>query len=153
MKILYPPASGKIGDRVAFRSRYGMAMRIHCIPRNGRTNPQQRMRGVFGSNSQGWGRRLSQEQRNRWNVAGPQVMSRPRCGQCGPLTGQQLYEGINSVLGCVGLPPLWEPPARVVFGLSPVRELVITNDEGGARLFLRNAYPVASGVTMSFKGT
>ena len=141
MKILVPPSSGKIGDRVAFKSRYGMAMRIHGPQRNPRTFPQQRMRRVFGGHSQGWGRRLSQEQRDRWNVAGPQVMSHPRCGQFGPLTGEQHYTGINSVLGCVGLPPLWEPPARVVFGLSPVRELVITNDEGGARLFLRLAAP------------
>ena len=36
---------------------------------------------------------------------------------------------------------MWEPPARVVFGLSPVRELVITNDEGGVRLFLKLAAP------------
>jgi hypothetical protein len=68
-------------------------------------------------------------------------MSHPRCGQRGPLTGAQFFEGINSVLGCVGLPPLWEPPARVLFGLSPVRQLVITNDERGVRLFLNLAAP------------
>ena len=43
------------------------------------------------------------------------------------------------MLACCNLPPVWVPPARVVFGLSPVRELVITSDEGGARLFLRLA--------------
>ncbi len=56
-----------------------------------------------------------------------------------PLTGEQLFTGINSVLGCVNLPPIMEPPVRVVFNLSPVREQVITNDEGGVRLFLRLA--------------
>ena len=35
-----------------------------------------------------------------------------------------------------------EPPAPVVFGPSPVGELVITNDEGGVRLFLRVKGPV-----------
>jgi hypothetical protein len=94
------------------------------------------MRGVFGSNPQMWGGRLSQEQRDRWNVAGPQVMSHPRLSQCGPLTGQQHFEQVNCILGCVGLPPVWEPPARVVFGLSPVGQLVITNGEGGVRLWL-----------------
>ena len=74
-------------------------------------------------------------------MAGSQAMSQPKCGQCGALTGEQLYTGINSVLGCVGLPPVWEPPARVIFGLSPVRELVITNDGDGVRLFLRLAAP------------
>ena len=83
-----------------------------------------------------WGGRLSQEQRDRWNVAGPQVMSHPRLSQCGPLTGQQHFEQVNCILGCVGLPPVWEPPARVVFGLSPVGQLVITNGEGGVRLWL-----------------
>ncbi len=34
---------------------------------------------------------------------------------------------------------MWEPPARVVFNLSPVRQLVISNDEEGVRLFLRLA--------------
>ena len=139
MKILFHPASGRWGNQVAYQSRYGQALRNYVIPKDGRTVAQQHMRGVFGRNSQTWGRGLSQEQRDRWNVAGPQVMSRPRCGQCGPLTGQQLHEGINSVLGCVGLPPLWEPPERVVFNLSPVRELVIANDEHGVRLYLRLA--------------
>jgi hypothetical protein len=82
---------------------------------------------------------LSREQRDRWTLAGSQVMSQRRCGQCGPLTGEQHYVGINSVLGCVGLPPVWEPPARVVFGLSPVRELVITNGEEGVRMYVRLA--------------
>ena len=139
MKILFHPASGRWGNQVAFKSRYGQALRNYVIPKNARTVAQQRMRRVFGHNSQAWGPGLSQEQRDRWNVAGPQVMSHPRCGQSGPLTGEQFFTGINSVLGCVGLPPLWEPPARVIFDLSPVRELVLTNDEGGTRLFLKLA--------------
>ena len=97
------------------------------------------MRQVFGRNSQTWGPRLSQPQRDRWSLAGSQVMSHPRCGQQGPLTGEQFFTGINSVLGCVGLPALWEPPARVIFQLSPVRGLVATNDENGVRLFLELA--------------
>lgn len=141
MKILFHPASGRWGNQVAFRSRYGQVLRSYVIPRNGRTPAQQHMRGVFGRTSQTWSPRLSQEQRDRWNVAGPQVMSHPRCGQRGPLTGEQFFTGINSVLGCVGLPPLWEPPARVVFDLSPVRGMVVTNDEGGVHLFLKLAAP------------
>jgi hypothetical protein len=141
MKILFHPASGRWGNQVAFRSRFGQALRNYLVPKNGRTAAQQHMRGVFGRNPQTWGRRLSQEQRDRWNVAGPQVMSHPRCGQHGPLTGEQFFTGINSVLGCVGLPPLWEPPARVVFELSPIRGLVVTNDERGVHLFLKLAAP------------
>ena len=139
MKILFHPASGRWGNQVAFQSRYGQAMRNYCVPRNRRTPAQQHARGIFGHNSSTWGPGLSQEQRDRWNVAGPQVMSHPRCGQRGPLTGEQFYASINSVLGCVGLPALTEPPARVIFQLSPVRGLVATNDGGGARLLLKLA--------------
>jgi hypothetical protein len=141
MKILFHPASGRWGNQVAFRSKYGQALRAYVIPKDGRTTAQQHMRRVFGRNPQSWGRGLSQDQRDRWNVAGPQVMSHPRCGQQGPLTGEQFYTGINSVLGCVGLPPVTEPPARVVFDLSPVRELTIVNDERGPRLLLRVTAP------------
>src|ERR1039458_343957 len=139
MKILFHPASGRWGNQVAYKSRYGQALRNYVIPKNGRTTAQQRMRRVFGHNSQTWGPGLSQQQRDRWNVAGPQVMSHPRCGQYGPLTGEQFFTGINSVLGCVGLPSLLEPPARVIFDLSPVRGLVLTNDADGVRLFLKLA--------------
>jgi hypothetical protein len=114
-------------------------MRTYCLPHNNRLPAQQKMRRVFGRNSQNWGPGLSQPQRDRWSLAGSQVMSHPRCGQNGPLTGEQFFTGINSVLGCVGLPPLWEPPARVIFQLSPVRGLVATNDERGVRLFLELA--------------
>ena len=136
MKVLSPPASGRVGNQVAFKSRFGQAMRSYCIPANRRSAAQQRMRAVFRNPAQWWGGKLSQPQRDRWNLAAAQVMSHPRCGQNGPLIGEQLFTGITSVLGCVGLPPLWEPPARVIFDLSPVRGLVATHDEGGVRLFL-----------------
>jgi hypothetical protein len=104
------------------------------------------MRGVFGSFPQIWGRKLSQAQRDLWNEEGPKVWSHPRCGTRGKLIGEQLFTGLNSVLGCVGLPPVWEPPVRAVFNLSVVRELVITNGEDGVRLFLRLAGPPAEDV-------
>ena len=141
MKILFHPASGRWGNMVAFQSRYGQALRSYVVPRNARTNAQQHMRQVFGSNPQMWGRKLSQAQRDLWNVEGPKVWSHPRCGTRGKLTGEQFFTGINSVLGCVGLPALTEPPARVIFQLSPVRGLVATNDESGVRLFIKLAAP------------
>jgi hypothetical protein len=139
MKILFHPASGRWGNQVAFQSRFGQALRNYVVPRNRRTAAQQHMRRVFGSNPQMWGGKLSQAQRDLWNVEGPKVWSHPRCGTRGKLTGEQFFTGINSVLGCVGLPALWVPPTRVVFNLSVVRELVATNDERGVHLFLRLA--------------
>jgi hypothetical protein len=95
------------------------------------------MRGAFGHHSQGYSRTLSEEQRQRWILAAAQVMSDPRLGQNGPLTGQQLYTSINSVRSRVNLPETLEPPARVAFGPSVVCELVAENTEAGVRLRLR----------------
>ena len=140
MKISIPSRQRSLGrTQVAFESQYGLAMREYCVPKDSHLPAQQRMRQVFGRNSQAWGPGLSQAQRDRWNLAASEVMSHPRCGANGPLIGEQFYTGINSVLGCVGLAPLWEPPARVLFPLTPVRGLVATNDEHGVRLFLELA--------------
>src|ERR1035438_9923068 len=120
MKILDIPKSGKCGQVVAFQSRYGLCLRQLVIPRNTITPARQFMRGAFGHHSQGYSRTLGDEQRHRWIFAGTQVMSDPRLGQNGPLTGQQLYSSINSVRSRVNLPESLEPPARVAFGLSAV---------------------------------
>ena len=95
------------------------------------------MRRAFGHHSQVYSRKLSAEQLDRWSLAGAQVMSDPRLGQNGPLTGQQLYASINSVRSRVDLPATLEPPARVAFGRSAVGELVSENTEAGVRLRLR----------------
>jgi hypothetical protein len=137
MKILDIPKSGKCGQVVAFRSRFGLCLRELVIPRNTITPARQFMRGAFGHHSQGYSRTLGDEQRNRWIFAAAQVMSDPRLGQNGPLTGQQFYTSINSVRSRVNLPETLEPPAPVAFGLSAVGELVAENTEAGMRLRVR----------------
>src|ERR1039458_2748265 len=137
MKILDIPKSGKCGQVVAFQSRNGLCLRQLVSPRNKITPARQFMRAAFGRHSQGYSRKLGDEQRHRWILAGAQVMSDPRLGQNGPLTGQQLYTSINSVRSRVNLPESLEPPARVAFGLSAVGELVSENTEAGVRLRLR----------------
>src|ERR1035441_5439711 len=112
MKILDIPKSGKCGQVVAFQSRYGLCLRQLVSPRNKITPARQFMRGAFGRHSQVFSRKLGDEQLNRWILAGAQVMSDPRLGQHGPLTGQQLYTSINSVRSRVNLPETLEPPAR-----------------------------------------
>src|ERR1035437_800820 len=139
MKILDIPKSGKCGQVVAFQSRYGLCLRQLVSPRNTITPARQFMRRAFGRHSQGYSRKLGEEQRHRWILAGAQVMSDPRLGQNGPLTGQQLYTSINSVRSRVNLPETLEPPARVAFGASAVSELVAENTEAGVRLRLRIA--------------
>jgi hypothetical protein len=139
MKIIDVPKSGKLERVVAFQSRFGLCLRELVIPRNTITEARQHMRGVFGSNSQMWSRRLSQEQRDRWNLAGPRVMSHPQLAQSGPLTGQLLWQSINSVRGRVGLAPVFEPPAPAAFSRSVVGPLGIENGQEGVRMWLEVA--------------
>ena len=143
MKVLTIPSSGKIGQAVFFRSRFGLCQRAYVVPNPRATPARSFMRGLFGNLSHGWGPRLSQDQRDRWNLAASGVMSHPRLAQRGPLTGQQFWQAINSVRGRVGLPPTLEPPAPVVFGPTPIGRLVASNGENGVRLLL----PVTGEVT------
>ena len=137
MKILDIPQSGKRGQIVAFQSRFGLCLRQLVRPRNTRTPARQFMRGAFGRHSQTYSRKLSEEQMDRWQLVAAQVLSDPRLGQSGPLTGQQLFTSINSVRSRVNLPETLEVPARPVFAANPVAELLISNSGNGARLVLR----------------
>ena len=136
MKILDIPQSGKRGVIVAFQSPFGLCHRQFVVPANPQTQARQRMRGSFGRLSSAWGKLLTQAQRNAWDAAGPKVQSHKRLGQSGPLSGQQHFQSINSARACIGLEPLWDPPAPVVFDPSPIGPLVITNGDDGVRLML-----------------
>jgi hypothetical protein len=135
MKVLDIPSSGKRGIVVAYQSRFGLCHRALVVPANTQTPARQHMRRAFGNFARAWGGVLTQIERDRWDQAGPKVQSASRLGS-GPLTGQQHFQGINSARACIGLPPLWEPPAPVVFDPNPVGQLLITNDEVGVRLRL-----------------
>jgi hypothetical protein len=126
MKILDVPQSGKRGNIVAYPGRYGLCHRQYIVPKNTLTPAREHMRGEFGRFAQAWGRLLTQAQREAWNVAGPKVQSKKRLSKSGPLTGQQHFQGISSARACIGKEMLSEPPAPVVFGLSPVGQLTIT---------------------------
>jgi len=136
MKILDVPQSGKRGLTVSYQSPFGLCSRVHFIPKRTVTPARERMWRVFGSNSQMWSRTLSEDQRHRWCATGAKVMSYPRLGQNGPLSGQQFWQSISSVRGCVGLPADLEPPAPVVFDPSPAGRLIIENGADGVRLYV-----------------
>jgi hypothetical protein len=146
MKILSEPSTGKIGNRVAFISRYGQCQRVLVTPKNTWSPARDHMRGSFGRLSRAWGGLLTEAQREAWDVAGPKVQSARRLGKSGPLTGQQHFQGINSARARLGLDMLLTPPAPVVFGPNPVGQLVITNDDNGVRLFLNVPSPVAEDI-------
>ena len=136
MKILDIPQSGKRGLAVSYQSPFGLCSRVHFVPKRTVTPARERMWRVFGSNSQMWSRTLSEDQRHRWCATGAKVMSYPRLGQKGPLSGQQFWQSISSVRGCVGLPADLEPPAPVVFDPSPAGRLIIENGADGVRMYV-----------------
>ncbi len=136
MKILDTPRSGKCGQTVAFQSRYGLCLRQHVPQKTALTPAREQVCAVFGNNSRKWSVRLTEEQRNRWILAGAQAMSHPRLAQKGPLTGQQFWQAISTVRAVVGLPETLEVPVRPVFSHSNVGPLVIENGADGVRLYL-----------------
>jgi hypothetical protein len=137
MKVIDTPRTGKIGNQVAYVSPFGQCYHAYVVPRDPATEAQYRVRENFGSASNGWGLKLTEPQRRRWGLAAQNVPSHPSLGQYSHLSGQQLCVKINSVLRCIGQPPVDEPPAPVVFGPSPVGELVMVNDaQSGVRLLL-----------------
>jgi hypothetical protein len=136
MKILDTPRVNRLGTAVAYRSPFGQCLRTHVVPRNTKSPARDYMRAIFGAISQAWSGKLTDDQHDRWNYAASQVMSHPTLGQKGPLSGQQFHQAINSVRGCVGLPPVLDPPAPVVFPPSVVGQLIIENTDEGVRLYL-----------------
>src|ERR1039458_8040622 len=146
MKVLDIPKSGKCGLTVAYQSRFGNCQRAWVAPSNKQTSARRHMRGAFGRFAPAWGRLLTETQREAWNVAGPKVQSAARLGS-GPLTGQQLFQGLNSARACIGKKEiLLVPPAPVVFEPNPVGQLILTNGEDGARLLLSVTGPVAEDI-------
>jgi hypothetical protein len=136
MKILDIPRSGKCGQTVAYQSRYGLCLRQYVPQKAGLTPARQHSCAVFGGNSRKWSGKLSDEQHDRWILAGAQVLSHPRLAQKGPLTGQQFWQAISTVRAIVGLPETLEVPVRPMFSRSNVGRLVIENGADGARLYL-----------------
>ena len=118
---------------------------LYVIPANPRSPAQQHMRKGFGSFAPACSRVLTQAQREAWNVAGPKVHSKTRLGS-GPLTGQQLFQGLNSARWCIGASMLLTPPAPVIFNPSVVGRLTLTNGEEGVRLLLSVTGPVTEDV-------
>lgn len=122
MKVIDTPRTNKIGNTVAYLSTYGQCYRACVIPRDPKSPAQNRMRECFGISSQGWGRKLTDPQRQRWNAAAQTVPSHPSLNQYSRLSDQQ---------------PVDEPPAPVVFSPNPVGDLTVGYDEAGnVRLLL-----------------
>jgi hypothetical protein len=100
--------SGKFGNTVWQRARYGQISYPAFIPFNPRSPAQCVVRGTFGAVSARW-RTLTPDQRDIWIAVARTKKSRYRLG-CGPLTGFNYFVKINVALANRGKPQVDLPP-------------------------------------------
>ena len=148
MKVIDTPRTGRVGTLVAYMSPFGVCYRTLTVPRDPHTEAQSRVRANFGASSSGWGLRLTEAQRQRWNLAAQTVPSHPSLGQYSHLSGQRLCTKINNTLRCVGKPPVDEPPDPVVFSPNPIGALALVYDDEGSLRLLLPAGPVAEDIML-----
>ena len=134
--------SGRSGDVVFFMVRNRQRERAYVVPTNVRNAATGRVRGPFGTLSTAYSALLTGEQRQAWIAAGSKVLSHRRLNQCGPLTGQQHFVGINSSRACIGREMLFWPPAPVAFGPNPAEALSLHYVDGQLRIELKFSGPV-----------
>jgi hypothetical protein len=101
--------SGKCGNLVWQRARYGQICYPYFIPANPRTPAQRAVRGQFGAVSARW-RTLTEEQRLSWCVAGKTKKTRRRLGRCWPLPGFNYFVKVNVALVHRGQAQVDQPP-------------------------------------------
>ncbi len=116
MRVLDIPRSGKRGNMVWQRNRYGQYSYPAFIPFNPKTPAQMAVRGTFGAVSKRW-RTLTEDQRLVWCAVAKTKKSKPRLLQCGPLSGFLFFVKVNVALANRGiaqvdLPPGYEPRAQ-----------------------------------------
>ena len=113
-KRVCDPTSGSIARETYLVGRNGQVVRTRAIPQNPNTLAQIAARASLATASQMW-RTLTQPQREAWTVAAGNVPSRPRLGQSGPLTGEQLFCKLNAALSLMGAELVTTPPALPTF--------------------------------------
>jgi hypothetical protein len=100
-----------------------------------RTAAQRRVRQHLGRFSGMW-RELTQEQRTAWRLGADETDRLVRQGRYYRLSGQQLFNKINSVLALCEHEPRTTPPPRAQFGPNPVGALTISRDADSVTLKL-----------------
>ena len=94
MKVLDIPRSGKRGDRVWQRNRFGQYSYKAFVPYNPRTPAQMAVRATFGEVSARW-RTLTEAQRRVWMAVARTRKTRPRLLQCGRMPGFNYFVQVN----------------------------------------------------------
>ena len=125
---------------VFYRLRNRQYARLYVIPANPITPPRQRMWAIMRAVSHAANTLLTPEQRRAWITAGEQVLSRRRLTR-GPLTWQNLFVKLNTVLTLAGRELLLWPPKPVKFGPNRAVAVVPSYDHGQFRLALKVSGP------------
>jgi|ERR1035437_5917891 hypothetical protein len=138
MKVPYI-RSGKCGNIVWQRNRYGAYCYQAFVPANPRTPAQMAVRGTFGAVSARW-RELTEEQRQIWCRVARTKWSKPRLCQKGRLTGILLFMKVNVALANRGLAQIDLPPgylkASQAAVLTPLQSGSFDQPPVGPVLFL-----------------
>ena len=134
-KVLCAPRSGRVGNEVYVRSRWGQIVRKFVPPRNPRTEFQTANRQAFGALATQW-HALPPEARFAWAAAA----IRDQTG----LSGFHYFMKLNPARVHIGLGRLTMPPSqRPSFDTNPVAELVVTNTGGTPSVQLHVPSPPA----------
>lgn len=151
------PTSGSIGNQTYLQGRNGQVVRTRAVPANPRTPAQMNVRAILSATARAW-RELTDQQRAAWTAMALDVQSKPRLGQSGTLTGEQLYCQLNIALQTYGQAPVSDPPAFPTFPALAPANLVIANVGGvislkltcpadpGENTIVRASPPVSAGV-------
>jgi hypothetical protein len=122
MRVPYTK-SGKCGNMVWQRNRYGAYCYLAFVPFNPRTSTQMAVRGNFGAVSARW-REFSEEQRKIWCQVARTKWSKPRLHQKGRLSGILLFMKINVALANRGKVQVDLPPGTAKFPQPAVTSLI-----------------------------
>lgn len=110
MKVPYTK-SGKCGNRVYQRARWGQISYEYFIPENPRSYRQRLVRKNWTLVSMSW-HLLTEEQRLAWRLRARSNKTRRRLGQSWPLPGFNYYMRENMILVNRGQPQLLLPPVE-----------------------------------------
>lgn len=121
-------ASGSSGGITASRNRYGAYLRSRSVPVNPSSTRQQIVRANFASIAAAWAG-LSSASREAWASYADQTPVVNKLGDTVLLSGQAMYQGVNSFLLTVGGSTVGTPPTTP--GLSTLGAITsVTLAEG-----------------------
>ena len=136
MKIQSIPKSGRQGDVVFVKGRYGNVVREFVPPSNPRTADQQSHRRNILAVSRRWST-LSLEQQGTWRVLAANKYFLNDEGERVRLNCFKLFVSLNTRRADLGVPQFDVAPPEPVFDPSPVLDLDISYLEGKCNIKLR----------------